>query len=73
MFFLLFVISLTFKPLLEAIILGDETTFNASNVDLKNMIKDRAKHYAKASFKIECDHLTKKELTDKILDIYETN
>ena len=47
--------------------------FNASNIDLKNMIKDRSKYYAKASFKIDCDHLSKKEITNKILDIYETN
>ena len=46
---------------------------NASNIDLKNMIKDRSKYYAKASFKIDCDHLSKKEITNKILDIYETN
>ena len=48
-------------------------SFNVSNIDLKNMIKDRTKYYEKALFKIECDGLTKKEVVNKILDIYENN
>ena len=47
--------------------------YNISNTDLKNMIKDRTKYYEKALFKIDCDNLTKKDITNKILDIYETN
>ena len=47
--------------------------YNTSVADLKNMIKDRTKYYEKALFKINCDELTKKEITDKILDIYENN
>jgi len=44
---------------------------NASNFDLKNMIKDRTKYYSKALYKINCDNQSKKEIVDKILDIYE--
>ena len=47
--------------------------FNASNDEIKNMIKDRAKFYSKAQFEIDCNNLTKKEVVDKILDIYEGN
>ena len=44
---------------------------NASNFDLKNMIKNRTKYYSKALYKINCDNQSKKEIVDKILDIYE--
>ena len=46
---------------------------NASNFDLKNMIKNRTKYYSKALYKINCDNQSKKEIVDKILDIYEGN
>ena len=35
------------------------------------MIKKRSKYYSKALFKINCNNKTKKEIVDKILDIYE--
>ena len=47
--------------------------FNASNNDLKAMIKDRSKYYSKALFKIDCDHQTKKQIVNKFLEIYESN
>ena len=47
-------------------------TINATNNDLKKMIKKRSKYYSKALFKINCNNITKKEIVDKILDIYET-
>ena len=47
--------------------------YNTPVADLKDMIKDRTKYYEKALFKINCDELTKKEITDKILNIYENN
>ena len=47
--------------------------YNTSVADLKDMIKDRTKYYEKALFRINCDELTKKEITDKILNIYENN
>ena len=45
---------------------------NATNNDLKRMIKKRSKYYSKALFKINCNNKTKKEIVDKILDIYES-
>jgi len=47
--------------------------YNTPVADLKDMIKDRTKYYEKALFRINCDELTKKEITDKILNIYENN
>ena len=47
--------------------------FYASIDELKNMIKDRSKYYSKALFEIDCDNLTKREIVDKILDVYENN
>ena len=44
---------------------------NASNFDLKNMIKNRTKYYSKALYKINCDNQSKKGIVNKILDIYE--
>jgi len=47
--------------------------YNTSNIDLKNMIKERSKYYEKASYKIDCDNLSKKDVINKFLDIYEIN
>ena len=46
---------------------------NASTFDLKNMIKNRSKYYSKALYKINCDNKSKKEVVDKILNIYENH
>ena len=40
--------------------------------DLIKLINDRSKIYSKADYKINCDTLTKNEIVDKILKIYET-
>jgi len=48
-------------------------TINASNNELKNMIKKRSKYYSQALFKINCNNQTKKEIINKILDNYESN
>ena len=48
-------------------------TINASNNELKNMIKKRSKYYSQALFKINCNNQTKKEIINKILDNYENN
>ena len=48
-------------------------TINASNNDLKNMIKIRTKYYSKALFKINCDNQTKMQIVNQILGIYENN
>ena len=44
---------------------------NKTNNDLKKIIKKRTKYYSKALFKVNCDNQSKKEIVDKILDIYE--
>jgi len=48
-------------------------TINASNNELKNMIKKRSKYYSQALFKINCNNQTKREIINKILDNYESN
>jgi len=48
-------------------------TINASNNELKNMIKKRSKYYSQALFKINCNNQTKKEIINKILDNYESD
>tara|TARA_B100000902_G_scaffold294595_1_gene281312 strand:+ start:207 stop:731 length:525 start_codon:yes stop_codon:yes gene_type:complete len=45
-----------------------------ANVDeIKNLIKSRSKFYSKALYKINCDNLTKSEIVNKIIKLYETN
>ena len=46
---------------------------NASENEIIDLIKKRSNIYAKALYKIECDSLTKKEIVEKILNIYEAN
>jgi len=45
--------------------------FNSTNNELIELIKKRSIIYSKALYKIDCDKLTKNEITNKILDIYE--
>ena len=47
--------------------------FNLSNDELTELIAERAKIYSKAQFKINCYKLTKTEIVNKILKIYEHN
>jgi len=47
--------------------------FNLSNDKLTELIAERAKIYSKAQFKINCYKLTKTEIVNKILKIYESN
>ena len=47
--------------------------YNISDIELKNMIKERSKIYSKALYKINCNNLNKAEIVNKIKDIYETN
>ena len=46
---------------------------NASENEIIDLIKKRSNIYSKALYKIECDSLTKKEIVEKILNIYETH
>jgi shikimate kinase/shikimate kinase/3-dehydroquinate synthase len=45
--------------------------FKASKDELMELIKKRSKIYSKALYKINCDNLTKNEIVNKILKIYE--
>jgi len=48
-------------------------TINATDNDLIDLIKNRTNIYSKALYEIKCDNLTKNEIVDNILKIYETN
>ena len=41
--------------------------------ELINLIKKRSNIYSKAMYKVDCDGLTKNEIAEKIISIYETN
>ena len=45
----------------------------ASDQELKLLIKKRSKIYSKAHFKINCNKLTKTEIVNKVIKIYELN
>ena len=47
--------------------------FNSSDTELMSLIKSRSKIYSKAQIKINCNNLTKSEIIEKILKIYEPN
>ncbi len=46
---------------------------NATDTDLIDLIKKRSNIYSKALYEIKCDKLTKSEIVNKIVKIYETN
>jgi len=46
--------------------------FNASNNELTDLIKKRSIVYSKALYKINCENLTKNEIVENVLKIYET-
>ncbi len=45
--------------------------YEASNLQLLNLIKKRSNIYSKASYKINCDGLSKSEVVKKVVEIYE--
>ena len=47
--------------------------FNLSDDELTNLIKKRSRIYSKAKFKINCNNLTKNQIVNKIMNIYEKN
>ena len=47
--------------------------FNSTNQEISKIIKSRSKIYTNAQFKINCNKLSKTEITKKILKIYELN
>ena len=46
---------------------------NATDTELIDLIKKRSNVYSKALYEIKCDNLTKSEIVNKIVEIYETN
>ena len=46
---------------------------NSSDNQIIDLIKKRSNIYAKALFEIKCDNLTKNEVVNKIIKIYESN
>jgi shikimate kinase/shikimate kinase/3-dehydroquinate synthase len=46
---------------------------NSSDDQILSLIQKRSNVYAKASFEIKCDNLTKNEVVNKIIKIYESN
>ena len=46
---------------------------NSSDDQIINLIQKRSNIYAKALFEIKCDNLTKNEVVNKIIKIYESN
>ena len=47
--------------------------FNATDNQLVDLIKKRNNIYSKALYEIKCDNLSKKQVIDKVLEIYETH
>ena len=46
---------------------------NSSDNEIVNLIQKRSNIYAKALFEIKCDNLSKNEVVNKIIKIYETS
>ena len=47
--------------------------FNSTSQEIRKIIKNRSKIYANAQFKINCNKLTKTEIVNKVIEIYELN
>ena len=47
--------------------------FDATDIEIIDLIKKRSSIYSKALYEIKCDNLTKIEIVNKIIDLYETN
>mgnify|MGYP001321178812 CR=1 FL=1 len=47
--------------------------FDATDIEIIDIIKKRSSIYSKALYEIKCDNLTKDEIVDKIIETYETN
>ena len=46
---------------------------NSTNNELIDLIKKRTNIYSKALYEVKCDNLTKNEIVDRIIEIYEKN
>ena len=47
--------------------------FTSTKEELIDLIKKRSYNYSKALYRIDCNDLTKKQIVDKIFNLYETN
>ena len=47
--------------------------FNSSKEELTNLIIKRSNFYSKALYEVKCDNLTKNQIANNIIKIYETN
>ncbi len=47
--------------------------FTSTKEELIDLIKKRSYIYSKALYKIDCNGLTKKQIVDKVFNLYETN
>ena len=47
--------------------------FKLNDKELINLMRERSNIYSKALYKINCDNLTKNEITNKIVNIYEAH
>ena len=46
---------------------------NSTNNEIIDLIKKRSNIYSKALYEIRCDNLTKNEIVNRVVEIYETN
>ena len=46
-------------------------SYKASQFELLNLIKKRSNIYSKANYKINCENLSKNEIVNKVIHIYE--
>ena len=46
---------------------------NSTENELIDLMKKRSNFYSKASYEIKCDNLTKNEIMNKVIKIYEKN
>tara|TARA_Y100000768_G_scaffold204041_1_gene153642 strand:- start:691 stop:1203 length:513 start_codon:yes stop_codon:yes gene_type:complete len=48
-------------------------TIGASDDELINLAKKRFRFYSKATYEVKCDNLSKNQIVNNIIEIYETN
>ena len=48
-------------------------SYKATQNELINLIKKRSNIYSKANYKINCENLSKNEIVNKVIDIYENS
>ena len=51
----------------------NQSDFIDNECQIIDLIRKRSNIYSKALYKIDCNNLTKKQIVDKIFNLYETN